>query len=254
MRYHAAQLAKANRILAVSGRWPIVAWLTDLDEEFTEDDLKDNVVEQIVIAIEAIAAVHEEVRRGNRWPVAGGVGYDPVVGAPERMTSPQSRKIVADPPLVKPQHFEKNPFTVNMREPRGPWRYPQMITRALEQTGHGQKSPLAAAARAAMGGEEAAGLGVMLGLGTGAVGVACPPLGVGLGVAMALWNLWFEWDKYKADANGYRAMLDPAWAVNTEPSLLGVVAGVLGVLSEVVPGKKALTFVGAEAVVRMSGP
>ena len=34
----------------------------------------------------------------------------------------------------------------------------------------------------------------------------------------------------------------------------GVVAGVLGVLSEVVPGKKALTFVGAEAAVRMAGP
>jgi hypothetical protein len=259
MRYHAAQLSKANRILAVSGRWPIVAWLTDLavnteaDDSKVEADIKDEVVKQIVIAVKAIAVVREEAQRGNRWPVAGGVGYDPAFGPPERLTSPSDPKPRINPPVLNARDLGPNPFTLNMRFPRGPWRYPQMITLALEQSGHGQNTPLAAAARAAMGGEEAAALGIVLSLGAGAVGIASGPVGVGLGIAMALWNLWFEWDKYKADTNGFRAMLDPAWAIHTEASLRGVVAGVLGVLAEVVPGKRALAFVGAEAIVRMTG-
>jgi hypothetical protein len=234
-----ARVRRARRVHETSRIWPLTAWLTDLEPRVSDADLLDRVIDEIVLVRDSIAAVKREASQFNDWPRA-------------TVTAEQHRRGV-EAPVLSATDLGPNPFTQNMRDPRGPWRYPLMIGRALDELGYAAPSPVASAAQEAMGGATATGLVWMMNGGTAVLGVVFPPAGVVLGSAMAVWNLMIDLDERATKKAAYRAVLDPSQSLDVEPSLRGVIAGVIGVVGSVVPGWGGFVVGSAEVVVRLTG-
>jgi hypothetical protein len=234
-----ARTRRAERVHETSRRWPLAAWLTDLEPDVRERDLLQRVIAELALVRDSIVAVRKEVTVGTDWPRG-------------TVTAEQFRRGVR-PPLLGIDDLGENPFATNIRTPRGPWRYPLMIGRALEEMGHATPSTVASSAQEAMGGVTATGLVWTLNGGIAVLGTVFPPAGLVLGATMAVWNLMVELDERATKKAAYRASLDPAQSLDVEPSLRGAVAGVLGVVGSVVPGWTGFVIGGAEVVVRLTG-
>jgi hypothetical protein len=232
------RVRRAQRVHETSGKWPLAAWVTDLSPDVRDNDLRDRIIEELVLVRDAIPEVRAEARQVTDWPR-------------ETVTAARFRRGIR-PATLDAADLGENPFATNMRSPRGPWRYPVIISRALEELGHAPPSAVASAAQEAMGGITATGLVWTMNGGIALLGAVFPPAGVVLGATMAVWNLMVDLEQHQTRRAAYRAVLDPAQSLDVEPSLRGVVAGVIGVVGSVVPGWSGFVLGGAEVVVRIT--
>jgi hypothetical protein len=85
-----------------------------------------------------------------------------------------------------------------------------------------------------------------------AVSIAAPPVGVALGVATALWNLFHDVADYQDQRDAHRAVLDPAASLAVPATTREVEASIIGLIGSAVPGVvPALAFGAAETVMRL---
>ncbi|MEV4864587.1 hypothetical protein [Streptomyces ossamyceticus] len=234
-----ALTARALRVHRDSGRWPLMAWLTDLDPQVSDEDLLDRVVEEITVVARAQLICGRQARDRAEW-----IGL-------EEATEDQVQRRWSSPALdIK--DLGPSPFTHNMRSPVGPWQYPTVIATALDELEHGSPSAVAVAASEAMGGAQDTGLVWTVNAGIMALSIAFPPLGTVVGAAMAVWNLMDDLDDQERRKAGYRAVLDPSRSLAVKPSIARVLAGIVGVAGSLLPGWKGFALGMGEAAVRLT--
>lgn len=238
-RLRAFELRRAERIQEVAQYWPLVSWLEGTDPQVKDEELLDQILNELEIVTEAINTVRHDITARGAWPT------DVVSGA--------ESEAGVRPARVFPGTSLTNPFTRNMRRPRGPWRYPLMIDAATTELGHRPPSPVYAAAKSVTAGSnEYDGLSWVLTGATVAVGVAAPPVGVALGVVSALWNVFHDADDYADQVHAHRAVLDPALSLAVPPTTRQVEASIIGLVGSAIPGLvPGLAFGVGEAVMRV---
>lgn len=238
LKLRAFQQLRAQRVAVAARHSPLVSWLVGTDPATSDQALLGLILDELETVTDAIAEVRAEVARGGAWPT------DTVSGA-QSEAGTQSARLFIGAGLT-------NPFTRNMREPRGPWRYPMMIDAAMEELGHRPPSAVYAAAHSVTAGAtEYEGLNHLMNGTVLAVSLAAPPVGIALGVATALWNLYSDAQEYGARSAAHRACLDPARSLAVPPSLRDVEASIIGLLGSAVPGfVPAIAFGAAEVVMR----
>ncbi|MEV8504953.1 hypothetical protein AB0368_08995 [Actinoplanes sp. NPDC051475] len=239
LKLRAFQQARAERVALAARHSPLVSWLVGTDPAVTDQAVVGLILDELKTVTDAVAEVRGEVAEGGAWPTD-------TLSAEQANAGLQSVRLFLGAGLT-------NPFTRNMLEPRGPWRYPMMIDAALEELGHRTPSAVAAAAHSVTGGStEYQGLNHLMTGTVLAVSLAAPPVGVALGVATALWNLYSDATEYGATNAAHRACLDPARSLAVPPSFRDVEASIIGLLGSAVPGLvPAIAFGAAEVIMRI---
>lgn len=242
IRLRAFEMRRAERVQQVAQHWPLASWLVGAG--ISDEDLLARILDELEIITESIDSVRQVVLEGGVWATDNVTG-DQFTAGWQPATLQRGARLT-------------NPFTRNLHQPRGPWRFPLIIDGALQELGHLSPSPVAAAANdVTAGSDEYKGLSyVMSGVVT-AVGVAAPPVGAALATATALWNLFYDWRDYKDQQAAHRAVLDPGASLAVPPSIRQVEASIIGLVGSAVDATRAggiisgLAFGVAETVIRL---